>query len=76
MFPYYPYIPGPLLAEGSELVAITSDPGEAARAPMGEAIVGDVALALRAAGRAACPSPIARPPSRARRPASPPTPTR
>jgi len=46
VFPYYPYIPGPLLADGSELVAITSDPGEAARAPMGEAIVGDVALAL------------------------------
>ncbi|HET9104965.1 MAG TPA: benzoylformate decarboxylase [Solirubrobacteraceae bacterium] len=46
VFPYYPYIPGPLLAEGSKLVAITSDPGEAARAPMGEAIVGDVALAL------------------------------
>ncbi|MEO8966602.1 MAG: benzoylformate decarboxylase [Solirubrobacteraceae bacterium] len=46
VFPYYPYIPGPLLAEGSALVAITSDPSEAARAPMGEAIVGDVALAL------------------------------
>jgi benzoylformate decarboxylase len=48
VFPYYPYIPGPLLAEGTELVAITSDAGEAARAPMGEAIVGDVALALGA----------------------------
>jgi benzoylformate decarboxylase len=47
VFPYYPYIPGPLLAPGSDLVAITSDPGEAARAPMGDAIVGDVALALR-----------------------------
>jgi benzoylformate decarboxylase len=47
VFPYYPYIPGPLLAGGSELVAITSDPGEAARAPMGDAIVGDVALALQ-----------------------------
>ena len=46
VFPYYPYIPGPLLAEGTQLVAITSDPGEAARAPMGDAIVGDVALAL------------------------------
>ena len=46
VFPYYPYIPGPLLGPGSELVAITSDPGEAARAPMGDAIVGDVALAL------------------------------
>src|SRR5262249_54754927 len=43
VFPYYPYIPGSLLAEGSSLVAITSDPAEAARAPMGDAIVGDVA---------------------------------
>ncbi|MGI8507204.1 MAG: thiamine pyrophosphate-dependent enzyme, partial [Solirubrobacteraceae bacterium] len=47
VFPYYPYLPGPLLAEGTALVAITSDPGEAARAPMGDAIVGDVGLALR-----------------------------
>jgi benzoylformate decarboxylase len=46
VFPYYPYIPGPLLAQGSSLVAITGDPGEAARAPMGDAIIGDVALAL------------------------------
>jgi benzoylformate decarboxylase len=46
VFPYYPYIPGPLLGDGTQLVAITSDPGEAARAPMGEAIVGDVGLAL------------------------------
>jgi benzoylformate decarboxylase len=47
VFPYYPYIPGPLLPPGASLVQITCDPGEAARAPMGEAIVGDVALALR-----------------------------
>ena len=46
VFPYYPYLPGPLLAQGTSLVAITSDPGEAARAPMGDAIVGDVKLAL------------------------------
>jgi len=46
VFPYYPYIPGPLLPEGTTLVQITSDPSEAARAPMGNAIVGDVALAL------------------------------
>jgi benzoylformate decarboxylase len=46
VFPYYPYFPGPLLPEGASLVAITSDPSEAARAPMGDAIVGDVALAL------------------------------
>jgi benzoylformate decarboxylase len=47
VFPYYPYIPGPLLGPDTELVAITSDPSEAARAPMGDAIVGDVALALK-----------------------------
>ncbi len=47
VFPYYPYLPGPLLPEGTSLVAITSDPGEAARAPMGDAIVGDVGLALQ-----------------------------
>ena len=48
IFPYYPNIPGPLLAEGTSLTAITSDPDEAARAPMGDAIVADVALTLAA----------------------------
>ena len=48
VFPYYPYVPGPLLPEDASLIAITSDPDEAARAPMGDAIVGDVALALQA----------------------------
>jgi benzoylformate decarboxylase len=47
VFPYYPYLPGPLLPEGTSLVAITSDAGEAARAPMGDAIVGDVGMALK-----------------------------
>lgn len=46
VFPYYPYIPGPLLAPNTALVALTSDPAEAARAPMGDAILGDVGLAL------------------------------
>lgn len=48
VFPYYPNIPGDFLPEGTELVAITSDPDEAARAPIGDAIVADVALTLRA----------------------------
>jgi benzoylformate decarboxylase len=48
VFPYYPYIPGDLLASGTRLVAITSDPDEAARAPMGDAIVADVGLTLAA----------------------------
>src|SRR5262249_29691565 len=48
VFPYYPNLPGPLLPEDAELVVITSDPDEAARAPMGEAIVADVKLTLEA----------------------------
>ena len=48
VFPYYPNIPGELLPAGTELIAVTNDPDEAARAPMGEAIVADVALTLRA----------------------------
>jgi len=48
VFPYYPYIPGPPVREGTELVAITNDPDEAARAPVGDAIVADVRLTLEA----------------------------
>ena len=48
VFPYYPYIPGPPLPPGAELVAITSDPEEAARASAGDAIVADVGLTLAA----------------------------
>jgi benzoylformate decarboxylase len=48
VFPYYPHIPGPLLPEGAKLVAITSDPDEAVRAPMGDAVVADVKLTLEA----------------------------
>jgi benzoylformate decarboxylase len=65
VFPYYPYIPGPLLPDGASLVQITSDPGEAARAPMGDAVVGDVALALERLldllGPSQRPAPQARP---------------
>ncbi|MTD58515.1 benzoylformate decarboxylase [Amycolatopsis pithecellobii] len=48
VFPYYPYIPGPALADETRLVAITNDPSEAARAPMGDAVVADVRLTLEA----------------------------
>jgi benzoylformate decarboxylase len=48
VFPYYPNIPGKLLPDGAMLVAITNDPDEAARAPMGEAIVADVRYTLEA----------------------------
>jgi benzoylformate decarboxylase len=48
VFPYYPYIPGPPLSDGTSLVQITNDPDEAARAPVGDAIVADVKLTLAA----------------------------
>jgi benzoylformate decarboxylase len=46
VFTYYPYLPGPVLPEGTSLVMVTNDPQEAARAPAGDAIVADVALTL------------------------------
>jgi benzoylformate decarboxylase len=64
VFPYYPNIPGPLLAEGTSLVAITSDPDEAARAPMGDAIVADVGLTLAALAEQAGDSDREPPPAR------------
>src|SRR3954447_9351127 len=48
VFAYYPNIPGPLLGDGTELVAITSDPDEAQRAPLGDAVVADVRPTLSA----------------------------
>ncbi|MEU5942576.1 benzoylformate decarboxylase [Micromonospora sp. NPDC047548] len=47
VFRYYPHVPGPPLPEGAELVLLTDDPEEAARAPLGDAIVGEVAATLR-----------------------------
>ncbi|HWJ73312.1 MAG TPA: benzoylformate decarboxylase [Kaistia sp.] len=46
VFRYHEYDPGPLLPAGAELIHITCDADEAARAPMGDAVVGDVGLVL------------------------------
>ena len=64
VFPYYPNVPGPLLADGTALVAITSDPDEAARAPMGDAIVADPALTLAALADTVGESDRSAPPAR------------
>lgn len=65
VFSYYPNIPGPLLPEGASLVAVTNDPDEAARAPMGDALVADVRLTLERllaeVPEATRPAPEARP---------------
>jgi benzoylformate decarboxylase len=46
IFRYYPHIPGPILPPGARLIHATDDPDEAARAPAGDSIVGDVCIAL------------------------------
>ncbi|HEY5287155.1 MAG TPA: benzoylformate decarboxylase [Solirubrobacteraceae bacterium] len=71
VFPYYPNIPGPLLAPGTTLVALTSDPDEAARAPMGDAILADPALTLAALADAIGESDRPAPPVRAAPEAAP-----
>ena len=48
VFRYYPKIAGPYLPEGTSLIHITNDPDEAARAPVGDAIVADLRSAAEA----------------------------
>jgi benzoylformate decarboxylase len=43
VFRYHAYRPGPWLPAGTELVAVGADPGTAARAAFGDAVVADVA---------------------------------
>jgi len=47
VFRYYPLVPGPYLPEGASLIHLTNDPDEAARAPVGDAIVADLRSAVR-----------------------------
>src|SRR5215471_9355166 len=56
VFRYHAYVPGAYLPEGAELIAVTSDPAEAARAPIGEAIVADPQLLLCRLAGAVAPS--------------------
>jgi benzoylformate decarboxylase len=46
VFRYHAWAEGPYLPDGVELVALTADPAHAAKAPVGDAIVGDPAAAL------------------------------
>ncbi|MFM0277777.1 benzoylformate decarboxylase [Paraburkholderia sediminicola] len=47
VFRYHQFEPGDFLPAGAELISITCDVLEATRAPMGDAIVADIALTLR-----------------------------
>ncbi|MFK3980949.1 benzoylformate decarboxylase [Micromonospora sp. NPDC050397] len=48
VFRYYPHVPGDYLPDGTRLLHITDDPAEAARAPVGESLLGDPGLACAA----------------------------
>jgi benzoylformate decarboxylase len=48
VFRYHQYEPGEYLAVGTKLFALTCDIQEAARAPVGDALVGDIRLTLQA----------------------------
>src|SRR3984885_853059 len=64
VFRYYPQVPGPYLPEGTSLIQLTNDPDEAARAPVGDAIVADLRSAVEALLAAATTSQRPPPPSR------------
>lgn len=59
-FTLYPYAPARLVPDATRLVMVTDSPDEAARAPLGDAIVGDPGLALAHLARdvAARPRPL------------------
>ncbi len=69
VFRYYPRVPGPYLPKGASLIHITNDPDEAARAPVGDAIIADVRSAAQALLAAAKPTQRPAPPPRAPIPA-------
>lgn len=71
VFRYHQFEPGVLLSDGSEVFSVTCDPQEAARAPMGSAIVADIRLTLEALADAAS---IAGRPMPSSRPKPPPAP--
>jgi benzoylformate decarboxylase len=51
VFRYHQYEPGEYLPKGTRLIAITCDINEATRAPMGDALIADIAQTMRALGR-------------------------
>jgi len=56
VFRYYPHVPGDYLPDGLRLIHITDDPSEAARAPVGDSILGDSGLALSSLAAQVTPS--------------------
>jgi len=81
VFRYYPYVSGPYLPEGTELLQITANPDVAAAARVGDSLLGDPKIAIEqlldlvAEGSArTAPQPMARPQVLPQTPNSPLTP--
>nr|MDT0657415.1 benzoylformate decarboxylase [Micromonospora sp. DSM 115978] len=68
VFRYYPYIPGEYLPVGTRLLHVTDDPDEAARAPVGDSLLGDPELTCAALAGLL---PVARRPGPPERPTEP-----
>jgi len=47
VFLYYPYVPGPVVKEGTQVLQITGDPDKATRAALGTSLFGNVAFSVR-----------------------------
>lgn len=73
VFLYYPYVPGPPVHPGTQLVQLTNDPSMASRALVGSSIVGDVALAVRGLLDLVAATPRCAPPRRSPPTAAPPS---
>jgi benzoylformate decarboxylase len=82
VFRYYPFLPGPWLPDGTEVLHVTCDPDTAAYAASGDSLVGDAKLAIdlllqkvaaAPAGRVA-PTPLSWPRKLPTTPSSPLTP--
>jgi benzoylformate decarboxylase len=48
IFRYYPYVPGPVLPQGCQLLQVTNDPSDAASGLVGDSLLGDAKLSLEA----------------------------
>jgi benzoylformate decarboxylase len=56
VFRYHQYEPGDYLPKGARLISITCDINEATRAPMGDAVIADIAATLRMLSESVSPS--------------------
>ncbi|WP_405164581.1 benzoylformate decarboxylase [Nocardia sp. NBC_01499] len=81
VFRYYPYVPGPYLPDGTDLLQITADPAVAAGARVGDSLLGDPRAAIELlldsvadGSERTAPEPMARPKQLPEVPSSPLTP--